>query len=84
MLNNIILCPNCNNEIYYRLDDFGRAPVHLHCDNCKINIGATSFKKCKELLEQYHNKNTYIEYYSNKIQFLSKEGRIVINEERCN
>ena len=56
-------------------------PIHLHCNECDINIGTTSFEKCNELLKQYHKKDTYLEYYNKKIQFLSEEGRIVIGAE---
>ena len=80
MLNDIILCPNCNDRVFYCLDEWGYTPIHLHCDNCDINIGATSFNKCNELLEQYHKKRTYIEYFNNKIHFLSEEGEIIIDD----
>jgi len=72
-------CPNCNEEVYFNLDSYGRTPIHLHCDNCDINIGANSFKKCKELFEQYHEKHTYIEYFAGEIQLSyigGKEGKI--------
>ncbi len=81
MQNNAILCPNCKKEIFYCYDEWGCTPIHLHCRECGINIGATSFEKSNELLKKYHKKETYIEYYNNKIQFLSEEGRIVINAE---
>lgn len=68
MQNNIPKCPNCNNEIYFCLDEMGYAPIHLHCDNCDINIGATSFNKCIELFKDYHKPKTYIEYYYDTVK----------------
>lgn len=77
-----IKCPNCNNEIYWCLDEWGRTPVHLHCDKCSINIGATSMRKCVELFNEHHNKNTYIEFYFNKIQLWYEEGRLILCQEK--
>lgn len=77
----VILCPNCNKITSLYLDEWGRTPFHVHCDFCGINIGATSVKKCYELLKQYHKYETQIEYYNKKIQFLSEEGRIIKNEK---
>jgi predicted nucleic acid-binding Zn ribbon protein len=51
MQNNVILCPSCNSECYFRLDEWGHTPFHLHCDKCDINIGSVSFKKCINLLQ---------------------------------
>ena len=63
-------CPNCNNKLTFGLDEWGHTPFHLHCDNCDINIGATSFNKCIELLKDYHKPKTYIEFYYGKIQHM--------------
>ena len=65
-----LLCPNCNSELYFNLDSWGRTPWHLHCGNCHINIGCTSQLKAIELIQIYHQPYTYIEYYNNKIQFI--------------
>ena len=46
----------------------GRTPFHIHCNNCKINIGTTNIEKGIDLLKKYHKKGTYIEFYNNKIQ----------------
>lgn len=59
------ICPNCNQPILYlQIDCFGHTPFHLHCKECNINIGANSVEKCFRLIEKYHVKNTYIEYYN--------------------
>lgn len=42
-MNKDILCPNCNNKIFFYYDEWGYTPAHLHCNNCYINIGATNF-----------------------------------------
>ena len=63
-----IICPNCNGECYILLDGYGRTPYHIHCNNCKINIGTNNIEKGIDLLKKYHKKGTYIEFYSNKIQ----------------
>ena len=70
MQNDVPKCPNCGNDIYFCLDEWGHTPFHLHCDNCDINIGATSFNKCIELLKDYHKHKTYIEFYHHKIQYM--------------
>lgn len=77
-----IKCPNCNNETYGCFDEWGRTPFHLHCDKCSINIGATSMRKCVELFNEHHNNNTYIEFYSNKIQLWYEEGRLILCQEK--
>lgn len=65
-----IICPNCKNECFVTLDEWGRTPFHIHCKNCNINIGCTNIKKGVKILQQYHIKNTYIEFYDNKIHKL--------------
>ena len=70
MQNDIPKCPNCGNKVYFGLDEWGYTPIHLHCDNCNINIGATSFKECIELLKNYHKPKTHIEFYCGKIQHI--------------
>ena len=70
MQNDVPKCPNCGNDIYFCLDEWGHTPFHLHCDNCDINIGATSFNKCIELLKDYHKPKTYAEFYCGKIQHM--------------
>ena len=77
----IIVCPNCNNKCYICLDEWGRTPWHIHCDNCNINIGTTKIDKGIELLNKYHDKNTYLEYYGNKIKLLIIGKKAVINAE---
>lgn len=67
-----IRCPNCNSLMYFYLDEWGRTPWHLHCNNCRINIGTTNKDKAIELVKTHHEPNTYIEYYDNKIQLLLK------------
>lgn len=67
-----LLCPNCNTELYFNLDDYGRTPWHLHCKNCDINIGSTSQSKAVDLIQTYHKPHTYIEYYDNKIQYIEE------------
>ena len=78
---NIVVCPNCNGECYINLDEFGYTPWHIHCNNCNINIGATKIDECIKLLNKYHNKNTYLEYYKDKIKLLIIEKEVVINAE---
>ena len=56
-MENVILC----------LMNGGRTPFHIHCNNCKINIGTTNIEKGINLLKKYHKKGTYIEFYNNKI-----------------
>ena len=65
-----LLCPNCNTELYFCLDEYGKTPWHLHCGDCHINIGCTSQSKAVELIQIYYKPHTYIEYYNNKIQFI--------------
>ena len=81
MQNDIPKCPNCGNDIYFCLDEWGHTPFHLHCDNCDINIGATSFNECTELLKDYHKSKTYIEYYHKSIQLMFENNKCVINKE---
>lgn len=71
-------CPNCNNKLTFGLDEWGHTPFHLHCDNCGIIIGATSLGKCFELFKKYHEPNTYIEFYHNKIQMSNKKALLDI------
>ena len=78
--NKIITCPNCNNECFYCLDEWGYTPIHLHCNNCHIDIGATGFEKCKDLLKEYHKPYTYLEYYGNEIQLLIINGKKIIDK----
>lgn len=75
-------CLNCKEKIYYNLDSYGKTPFHLHCNNCNINIGATSIKKCESLFKQYTEPNTYIEYYNNNIQLYVLNNKIKINKEK--
>lgn len=76
-----MICPNCNKEVIFYFDEWGHTPYHLHCNNCGINIGSQSIKKCEELLQKYHKSYTYIEYYMNNIQFLYINGEEIINNE---
>ncbi len=80
-LNEVFCCPNCNTEVKFLLDGFGHTPCHLHCDVCKINIGATSFGKTYELLLEYNKPSTYIEYYNNEIKYMVEDGKEIINKE---
>jgi len=61
---NKMICPNCNKEMYWGLDEFGHTPWHLHCENCDINIGVNKPSKAIELIKKYHKPHTYIEYSS--------------------
>lgn len=81
MQNDVILCPSCNNECYFCLDEWGHTPFHLHCDKCNINIGSTSFKKCINLLQKYHKPKTYLEFYQDEIKLLFEEGEKIIYAE---
>lgn len=76
-----IICPNCNKETFYCLDEWGRTPFHLHCDKCYINIGATSIRECKELFKDFHEPCTQMEYYNKRIQYLAIKGEELINAE---
>ncbi len=79
-MENNLICPNCKGPIYFALDGYGRTPWHLHCDNCKINIGVggNNRQKAIELIQIFNKKNTYIEYYNNDIQILwEEEGKIL-------
>lgn len=75
-------CPNCNTNIFFCLDEWGHTPWHLHCEKCHINIGSQSFQTCEELLQKYHQPNTYIEYYRNGIQWMYVNGEEIINNEK--
>lgn len=77
---NELLCPNCNNELYFNIDSWGRTPWHLHCGNCRINIGCDNPSKAIELIQIYHRPYTNIEYYDNEIQFIDIGEGIGINE----
>ena len=81
MLNKII-CPSCGGECYYNLDMYGRTVWHLHCDNCHITINVNDRKKGVELLQTYHQPHTYLDYYSNKVQLLIVDNKIIIDELR--
>lgn len=76
--NKIIICPNCGNECFYLYDEWGRTPWHLHCDTCKINIGGDNFQFCETLLKDYHQPNTYLEYYNKKIHFLQIDKKVIV------
>lgn len=73
-----ILCPNCKNKIYFCLDEWGYTPWHLHCKTCDINIGTTSQKKTVELLNEFHDLHTWIEFYNGTIQILNIDGKYLI------
>ncbi len=62
-----VQCPNCKEELFFCLDEWGRTPFHLHCDKCCINIGATSTEVAMELIK-YCKPFTYIEFFDNRIQ----------------
>lgn len=81
-MQNDSLCPNCKNPLYFSLDEWGRTPWHLHCDNCHINIGTNKPKKAIELIQQYHKPKTYIEYYQNDIQLFFEGNTCIINKEK--
>ena len=81
MQNDIPKCPNCENKIYFCIDEWGHTPFHLHCDKCNINIGSISINKCIDLLKQYHKPKTYLEYYHNNIKLLIEEGKKIIYAE---
>ena len=80
-MNKDILCPNCKNKMLFYYDEWGYTPVHIHCNNCCINIGATSFQKCIDLLKEHHQPNTHLEYYGNEIQLLIINKEKIINNE---
>ena len=44
-MQNDLICPKCKKLLYFSLDEWGRTPWHLHCDNCHINIGVNKQKK---------------------------------------
>ncbi|WP_342764073.1 hypothetical protein [uncultured Methanobrevibacter sp.] len=75
-----IQCPNCNNEMYIGLDEWGKTPWHIHCENCNINIGVDSIKNVFNFLKSV-KPNTYIEYYNKDIQLLVENNIIKINKE---
>ena len=66
-MNEIVICPNCNKEVTFYFDEWGHTPYHLHCNNCGINIGAQSIKKCIELFQEYSKPLTHIEFWGNQI-----------------
>lgn len=65
-----MICPTCGSECFFCLDEWGYTPWHLHCEKCHINIGGTSQKICEDLLKEYNQPYTYLEYYNHKIQLL--------------
>ena len=67
-MQNDSLCPECKQPLYFCLDEWGRTPWHLHCDNCNINIGVNKPEKA-------------IEYYNNDIQILFEEEKRKIFKE---
>ena len=77
-----IICPNCGEYCHFYLDEWGYTPIHLHCRKDKINIGATSFKKCIELLFSYHEPETCLEFFNNKIQWMHVGKKEVIDNLR--
>ena len=74
-----IICPNCGKEVFFCGDEWGYTMLHLHCDQCRINIGTNKFDECEELLQSYHEPNTYLEYYHKKIQLLVVNGQTKID-----
>lgn len=82
METNFPICPNCKNVTFGALDEWGYTPIHLHCNNCGINIGATSLKKCFELFQLYNKPHTFLEYYHNDIQLLFENNKKIINKEK--
>ena len=80
-MQNDSLCPECKQPLYFCLDEWGRTPWHLHCDNCNINIGVNKPEKAIELIQKYNKKNTYLEYYNNDIQILFEEEKRKIFKE---
>lgn len=81
MQNKVLYCPNCNKEMFICLDEWGRTPWHLHCDECKINIGIDKMPQLENVLQQYHKPHTYLEYYAGKPQLLIEGEKIIINYE---
>jgi len=75
---NKLICPACGSELFFALDEWGRTPWHLHCQKCQINIGTNSMEKAIELIQEYHQPDTWIEYYDNKIQVLFEKGKYII------
>ena len=80
-MQNDLICPRCKKPLYFCLDEWGRTPWHLHCDNCHINIGTNNQKKAIELIQKYNKKDTYLEYYDNDIQVLWEEKNLKISKE---
>jgi len=78
-MSKMLYCPTCQEKVHFHLDEWGRTPWHLHCENCNINIGMNYLKKAEELLSKYHSLNTWIEYYDNAIQILNINGEYIIN-----
>lgn len=76
-----IICPVCRTEMFWCYDEWGRTPIHLHCNICSINIGAERFQECIDLLKEYHQPHTWIEYYKNNIQMMYINGKEIINKE---
>lgn len=75
-----IQCPNCNNEMHIGLDEWGKTPWYIYCENCNINIGVDSIKNIFNFLKSV-KPNTYIEYYNKDIQLLVENNIIKINKE---
>jgi len=80
-MQNDLICPNCNSALYWGLDEWGRTPWHLHCPKCNINIGVNKRNKAIELIQKYHQPDTYIEYYNNEIQILFENNKRIIYKE---
>jgi hypothetical protein len=64
-------CPICGSLTYATYDEWGRTTMHIHCRNCRINVGGPMNEKtieefvafAKNMKERHYNDNTRSRYF---------------------
>lgn len=72
-------CPVCGKQLTYTFDEWGFTPFHIHCEDHGINIGAQNYTDALRLLAENHRENTWIEYWSNKIQEHCVNNEVILD-----
>lgn len=75
-MDNLPVCPICGSQTFGTYDEWGKTIFHIHCPQCRINVGGPfSFKTVQEFLAlaNFLKDKHYENDYFLKDKILSKQ-----------
>lgn len=79
-MDNLPICPICGSQTIGALDEWGKTMFHIHCPQCRINVGGPpNYKTIQEFLalanflKDKHYENNYFFKNTEKIEIISKQ-----------